>query len=311
MNFGFFGFPNKIDSNIISVRELDTSGTYNIPRSASSVLVYAVAGGAGGGGGGRRNLATNYGGGGGSGGAQYYGFLPEVIVGRGGTIEVTLGLGGGGGAAATIDTANGSNGTAGGVTNMKYYGYGEAPYVFLNLLGGLGGGGGSNLSVTGGTARTSLVNGYSVTNFAGGGQNSTTGADVTVLTTQYNGGAQGGGISSANAAGTAGSILKATISATNTSAYGNPKYAEGAAYCAGSSANSSAAGQSIQEHIFGIFSSGFGGAGGGCGTTVLAGAGGNGYRGGGGGGGGAAVNGIAAGAGGRGGNGYAVFVALR
>jgi hypothetical protein len=311
MYLGFFGFPNKLDYNIIDVVQFDQSGLYVIPDNVRTILVYAVGGGGGGGGGGRRAAGTaSVGGGGGSGGAQFYGFLPDAILVPGATIEVTIGTGGGGGAPGA-NTSNGSAGSAGGNTTLTFYGGEDTNFPFLSLLGGGQGFGGSSTTAIGGTARTSIWNGVSLTNF-GGGAGGAAPASTSVLTTQYNGGGGGGGVNASNVTGAGASLIKATINTTNTSGCSDPTVAEGLTFYGGGSINSMIPGESSRGHIFTAFSSGFGGAGGGGATAGTgAGDGGLGYRGGGGGGGGASRNGITAGRGGTGGNGYAIFVAIK
>ena len=140
MNNGFFGFPSSTDTNIISVKEYDTSGTYAIPSNAKRIMIFAVGGG-GGGGGGVRRVATSgsAGGAGGNAGCYVLTELPIKAFANIKTLSIIIGAGGVGGIGATADSASPAASTPGGNTEVRVPGK-NAPILMAG--GNVGGGGG-------------------------------------------------------------------------------------------------------------------------------------------------------------------------
>ena len=110
MNNGIFGFPSVLGfTNLLDIKEYDTSGTYMIPTGAKRIWVMVVGSGAGGGGGARQPSGTGAsGGGGGAGGVvNVYNFWVDQLYGSGHksnrldlsstpNISLTVGIGSGG-----------------------------------------------------------------------------------------------------------------------------------------------------------------------------------------------------------------------
>jgi len=117
MNNGIFGFPNINDSNIFSVREFDTSGTYAIPQTAKRIMIFAVGGGGGGGGGVRRGAPLG-GGNGGAAGAYVLTEIPVKAFGNIRTLNIVIGAGGIGGSAPTSNNGSPGTATSGGNTEI-------------------------------------------------------------------------------------------------------------------------------------------------------------------------------------------------
>lgn len=350
MNNGFFGFPSSTDTNIISVKEYDTSGTYAIPSNAKRIMIFAVGGG-GGGGGGVRRVATSGspGGVGGNAGCYVLTELPIKAFANIKTLSIIIGAGGVGGIGATADSNSPAASTPGGNTEVWIPGK-NAPILMAG--GNLGGNGGlgtglSSVPVSANSVGISLLFGhpfvqmsdrvdtlsvqpfpivsYSLDKIGGAGGYSSnaagvTGGSIRLISCFECGGAGGGSLSSNTVAGAGGSItaLRSTdLTAAERyySTFTSTNFAAGSTYCAGGLPNGGTAGDSGNTLINpdSMFSAGVGGAGGGGGATGAgnrAGNGGNGYRGGGGGGGGGSANGVSAGNGGNGGNGYVKIVAI-
>jgi hypothetical protein len=343
MNNGFFGFPSSTDTNIVSVKEYDTSGTYAIPSNAKRIMIFAVGGG-GGGGGGVRRVATNGspGGVGGNAGCYVLTELPIKAFANIKTLSIIIGAGGVGGIGATADSTSPAASTPGGNTEVWVPGK-NAPLLMAG--GNVGGGGGIGTGLNSNPASASSagisilfghpfrvmssdaleINRLAVTVDSGGARGGSssgiTGGSVRLVSCFECGGGGGGGTVSNTVANSGGSITAiktadlAGFVSGGYSTFTSTNFAAGSTFCAGGPPNGGTAGESGNSLINSdaMFSAGLGGAGGGGGATGAgnaAGNGGNGYRGGGGGGGGGSVNGVSAGNGGNGGNGYVKIVAI-
>jgi len=328
MNNGFYGFPfSTYGSSVIEVKEFDSSGTYEIPNGAKRLWIMLIGGGGGGGSGARQGAGiATFGGGGGAGGNQNTGYYLVNAIGA--TLEsnaaanagftpgsasriltIAIGAGGAGGTSASSDTSNGSGGTAGGASTVTLNG---TPGFMMYSSGGGAGGGGTTTSGTAGTGQQRLQNGmprnttYLTTGFPG---SNTTPSNYTVSTYLSTGGAGGAGITTANSAGSGGTILSSALSTAPV--IFDPNIATGSTIKAGGSSGTATSQLFIPATVGNMkYAPGLGGAGGGASTTTAANNGTNGYRGGGGGGGGGSRNGFASGAGGTGGDGYCVIIAL-
>ena len=302
MNLGFFGFPDGVNNSILETKEFTTSGSYVVPNGAKLLYVFAISGG----GGASTGVAagsgvTSPGGYGGIGGMYTYQLVDvDSIGGPGTTINVLIGAGGTGMAGTTSTTfAPGANAGNGGRTVLSVVGKGD--FIHAGSENGVL----SFNSYLGASSITS--NSCVVFSFAQSAQGQGNSAGATVSHNSHNGGANGGAVTSLNAANAGGSISKA---ATSANFFAPASVAPGAVLTAGGAATG-AAGTNGTFQLNGKFSVGAGGAGGGGNTSGNGGNGGNGYRGGGGGGGGGARTPHATGAGGNGGDGYCVIMCMR
>ena len=169
MNNGFFNFPNVSDSNLLDIKEFDSSGSYSIPQGTRLIQIIAIAAGSGGGSGRVRTTGQNsFGGGGGAGGSTLiYTFLREQIPTS--TLLVLIGAGGLGGVARSASAAqNGASGTAGGQTRIYVREGGvaipgtslsitELNGLLLNVPSGAAGLAGSTVNGSGGAGRPMLI----------------------------------------------------------------------------------------------------------------------------------------------------------
>ena len=320
MNNGFFNFPNVSDSNLLDIKEFDSSGSYSIPQGTELIQIIAIAAGSGGGSGRVRSTGNAFGGGGGAGGSTLiYTFLREQIPTS--TLLVLIGAGGLGGAARSTGSAqNGAAGTAGGQTRIYVREGGVAipgtslsatqlNGLLLSVSSGTAGIGGTNLSGPGGTGRPIFSNGsFSAANQAGGTSVFSSGvAGNTTVTHIFS---RGGGSGAPNSSG---AVSGGNITISSTPSFLNPDLPSGT-FLQGSAADSTADAPSSVGYVLMPYMGGMGGAGGGSSVNgnLSLGGGGNGWRGGGGGGGGANVVLVSgsvgtAGKGGNGGNGYAAI----
>lgn len=319
MNNGFFNFPNVSDSNLLDIKEFDSSGSYSIPQGTRLIQIIAIAAGSGGGSGRVRSTGAAFGGGGGAGGSTLiYTFLREQIPTS--TLLVLIGAGGLGGVARSASAAqNGASGTAGGQTRIYVREGGvaipgtslsitELNGLLLNVPSGAAGSAGTSANGTGGAGRPIFSNGsFSGLNQAIGFGSSGTVSITSTLTTVYNrGGAAGSGNNLV-------ALQGGSIAISSTPSFLNPDLPSGT-LLQGSAADSTADAPSSVGYLMMPYMGGMGGAGGGSSVNgnISLGGGGNGWRGGGGGGGGANV--VAgsspigtSGKGGNGGNGYAAI----
>jgi hypothetical protein len=305
MNQGIFGFPPALGGSVLSVTEIDVSGSYRIVPGTKQLIIFAVGGGGGGGAGGKRASATaQTGGSSGSGGSQVYqDFNVNDLGGPNTTLSIIIGAGGLAGAIAG-DTAAGGAGGGGGTTSISVTG---KPGTLISCQGGAAGAGGTTGTTTGGAARTGFAYGATLTHVIGGGSTTTTGAPVSVTISSINNhsGAGGAGLAATPVALTGGIVQFTGISTTSVFSYVDT--ARATAIYTAASATVASVDSNIQ--ISGKMSPGVGGNGGGSGTTGAT-RGANGYRGSGAGGGGSTLNTFTAGAGGTGGNGYVCIVAI-
>jgi hypothetical protein len=332
MNNGFFGFPTPIgiSNNIIDIKEFDSSGTYGVPPNAKRLYIFLVGAGTGGGGG-ARQPTTSGGGAGGSGGKIIsYTWTTEELgfnIGSGiragfGSLTspyqrliITIGAGSNGGLGATVNaTSGGAVLSAGGTSTVNISGYATGTTGLLMLAeggsangGALASGGSTGGGATGSSGLASIHGFYSNSSLGNGGSGGAVGggSTITVINSQYNGGAGGGG----GTGGTGGNITPVASTSTSQSGVLNSNYVRGSSVISGGTANNPGT-DAFGYTIHGKYSHGFGGGGGGGSTGGSnAGRGGNGFRGSGGGGGGGSINGANGGDGGKGGDGYCLIVA--
>ena len=285
-------------SSFISATEFSSNGTYTIPATANHLRIF-LTGGGGGGGGGRQTTTSAGGGGGGDGGKILLFDHVSAFGGAGATLNITIGTGGTAGTAATTDTTNGGTGGSGGFSEISVQTLGGKTAI---AQGGAGGSGGNTTGASGGSSRTSIINGLTVTSGAGSGSLNFVGVTAKNISNPFNigGGCGGGGVSNTGSA-MAGQGTTFETSTSNTSV-GAPNIARGIIQ-AGGAASSTTAPSNSSNQIAGPNSPGVPGVGGGGGFS-LSNRGGNGYRGSGGGGGGSVRNGGTASIGGQGGNGF-------
>jgi hypothetical protein len=286
-------------SSFISATEFSSNGTYTIPATANHLRIFLTGGGGGGGGGGRQTTTSAGGGGGGDGGKILLFDHVSAFGGARATLNITIGTGGTAGTAATTDTTNGGTGGSGGFSEISVQTLGGKTAI---AQGGAGGSGGNTTGASGGSSRTSIINGLTVTSGAGSGSLNFVGVTAKNISNPFNigGGCGGGGVSNTGSA-MAGQGTTFETSTSNTSV-GAPNIARGIIQ-AGGAASSTTAPSNSSNQIAGPNSPGVPGVGGGGGFS-LSNRGGNGYRGSGGGGGGSVRNGGTASIGGQGGNGF-------
>lgn len=126
-------------------QDFASSGTWNKPSGASTVIVEMWGAGGGGASGSLVNGGSMCGGGGGGGGARYFGIFKATDLAA--SVSVTIGAGGTGGAGQTTLNTAGIAGTAGGNTTFGSYAtaYGGGPGRCSNTSSAQGGVGGSTL----------------------------------------------------------------------------------------------------------------------------------------------------------------------
>jgi len=335
MNQGLYGFPSTLGiaaANIISITEFDVTGTYSIPRNATSLEILLIGAGGGGAGGAGGNGTNACGGGAGSGGSIIYVDCLVVDDLPSSTLNVTIGTGGQGGSNGVSGTGvrQATNGGPGGNSSVSMAGF---PGLFIRAQGGAGGSAAGNAITpnangtvaVGGAGKISTIRFVQATNSSGqnGGSTATAMPSVVILDARNNNGAGGGSALGAASATTGGSIeISTNLTATNSPILYHINLplvgtALGITAALGGRINSGAtlgAGQN-GSYMIGTslksFGGGIGGAGGGgsFNATFGGGNGGNGYRGGGGGGGGGSrTNNIPGGTGGIGGNGYCCII---
>ena len=307
MNQGIFGFPPALGGSVLSVTQIDVSGSYTIVPGTKQLIIFAVGGGGGGGAGGKRALGTaQSGGAAGSGGSQFIqDFNVEDLGGPNTTLSIIIGAGGLAGAIAVDNSAGGAGG-AGGTTTIRPTG---KIGTLIHCPGGGGGGGGNTTNSTAGAVRQGWFYQVTTSHIVGAGSIASTGrgADIGILSVNTHGGAGGSGLVGATgAAAVVGGAISFSTGSSNSS-IGSIEYARGVNIIGTSSATVAIVNPNI--HINGKMSPGIGGHGGGSGLTSAT-AGTNGYRGSGAGGGGSTLNTFTAGAGGVGGNGYVCIVAI-
>ena len=306
MNQGIFGFPPALGDSVLSVTQIDVSGSYIIVPGTKRLIIFAVGGGGGGGAGGKRASGTaQSGGAAGSGGSQFIQYFNVEDLGDPNTtLSIIIGAGGLAGAIAG-DTAAGGAGGAGGTTTITPTG---KIGTLIHCPGGGGGGGGTNANSTAGAVRQGWFYQVTTSHIVGAGSIAATGrgADIGIISVNSHGGAGGSGLTAAGVAGVVGGAIYFSTGSSNSS-IGSVEYARGVNIIGTSSDTVAIVNPNI--HINGKMSPGIGGHGGGSGLTSAT-AGTNGYRGSGAGGGGSTLNTFTAGAGGTGGNGYVCIVAL-
>lgn len=330
MNQGFFGFPLSTNVRFLEKTTFDQSGIYEIPKNASTLLIYATGAGAGAAGGTSRSTGGYQGGSGGAAGAQGFitlfvdqfkyffdiesninsnqNFLPYKLV-------ITIGAGGSGGNGGTLG-GTGSNGSSGGDTVVSLYSTNAVSGNNIHRLLRLNGGTGSTV-----IPQRPIIHGIAATDVGGGRGASGTGSNKNVVVSYaattgatWNGGCAGG---AGSGVGDPGGTVSLFNSALNTllslGPVNIPRKGATTEILSCTSAIDGCTNQSAPRfNICGSFSPGFGAAGG-FGQSFGSGAtGGNGFRGGGGGGGGGVTDssGFTGGTGGRGGDGYVCIVAL-
>lgn len=330
MNQGFFGFPLSTNVRFLEKTTFDQSGIYEIPKNASTLLIYATGAGAGAAGGTSRSTGGYQGGSGGAAGAQGFitlfvdqfkyffdiesninsnqNFLPYKLV-------ITIGAGGSGGNGGT-GGGTGSNGSSGGDTVVSLYSTNAVSGNNIHRLLRLNGGTGSTT-----VPQRPIIHGIAATDVGGGRGASGTGSNKNVVVSyaattgaSWNGGAAGGAGSGIQDPGGTISLFNASLNTLLS--LGPPNIPRKGSAPTLFSCTGDALGcenQSASDfNICGSLSPGFGAAGGwgNIGSNGLSG--GRGFRGGGGGGGGG-VDGTfsgTGGTGGTGGNGYVCIVAL-
>jgi hypothetical protein len=315
MNNGFFGFPSP-SSETSPITEIDSSRSYRIEPGTKRLCIFAVGGG-GGGGGGAANSGNSSGGGGGAGGSiVLQEFDVDDLGGVNSTLLITIGAGGTAGAAAVGSVQGGGAGGIGGYTFVSVSGKGnpttDPRYIIIAPGGGAAAatGGVTNGNSTGGTARSGLVRGISLTQLAGTScVNGQSGASITITSLGSNAGTAGGGNTGVSSGGQVGGNIGITSSLVSIV---NPRNFNSFPLVSGGTLSNGGPGRQLNKQIAGKMSPGFGGTGGG-GGNVSGGAGAPGYRGSGGGGGGSSNNtpGGSPGAGGKVGDGYVGILAIK
>jgi hypothetical protein len=229
MNQGFFGFPSISDSNIIDQKEFDISGSYYIPSTAKSLIIFAVGGGGGGGGGVRLSGNGCAGGNGGNSGHVVITQIDKKSLNGITHLNIVIGAGGTGGAGSPSNGATASPGTGGGATSVGIPGK-KAPFIVAagNQFGIVGStsfpnsqapsGASIGISILFGTVTTPdpvsyVGSGSNFPNFpdvnstlgirGARGTTETTGGSIHVLNPLTCGGAGGGGVTHGSPAGTA------------------------------------------------------------------------------------------------------------